>query len=200
MSEPSPEFSGEATGEAIGLTGKLLIATPAIEDSRFARSVILVCSHTEEHAMGIVLNKPMGDLRMQELLEQLGIDGAERAADRIVLNGGPVDRDRGFVVHTTDYCSEESTLAIGEGLGLTATKDILEAITSDHAPQSATLALGYAGWGAGQLEAELQENAWLVGVPDHDLIFSGNVMRKWEHALSMIGVTPDRLSSLSGEA
>ena len=197
----SPETDMHETGgpEANGLTGHLLIASPAIEDT-FARSVILVCAHSAEHAMGIVLNKPMADLRIGELLSQLQIEDADRAPDQAVLNGGPVDQDRGFVVHTSDYHSEDATLEIGGGLALTATKDVLEAMTSEDGPTRATLALGYAGWGPGQLESELQANAWLVGTPDEELIFGNAVTDKWRYALSMIGVAPEQLSGLSGQA
>jgi len=192
-------MDNESENKLDGLPGRLLIASPAIQDA-FARSVILVCAHSTEHAMGIVLNNPMTDLRIGELLSQLQIEDADRAPDQAVLNGGPVDQDRGFVVHTSDYHAEDSTLEIGGGIALTATKEVLEAIASEDGPTRATLALGYAGWGPGQLESELQDNAWLVGTADDELIFGTAIKDKWRYALSLIGVTPERLTGLSGTA
>jgi putative transcriptional regulator len=185
---------------AHSLGGKMLIATPAIGDSRFARSVVFMCAHTPEHAMGIIVNKPMGALRLPDLLEQLGIASTITAPDRPVLNGGPVDRDRGFVLHTDDFYSEEATLDVAQGVGMTATKDVLEAIASPDAPRQAVLALGYAGWGAGQLENEILANAWLVCEPSDELLFGLDLEGKWSRALRSIGVAPDKLSSLHGEA
>ncbi len=182
------------------LRNRLLIASPTIGDRRFDRSIIYMCVHTPESAMGIIVNKPMGALRLPDLLEQLGIEEHERAPDSHVLNGGPVDRDRGFVLHSDDYASEDATLAIASGIGLTATKDVLEAMTTDQAPRRAVLALGYASWGPGQLETEIMENAWLVGHADEELLFSGDLDEKWSRALTAIGVPPDKLSTLHGSA
>ncbi|WP_300552014.1 YqgE/AlgH family protein [Maricaulis sp.] len=182
------------------LGGKLLIATPMIGDPRFDRSVILMCDHSDEHAMGIIINKPVSGLRLPELFDQLGIETDITAPDRAVLLGGPVERDRGFVLHSNDFAADGSTLPVSEGIGLTATKDILEAIASDHPPRRSVLALGYAGWGPGQLEDELTANAWLVADPDEALIFSDTNDDKWEKALAIIGISPEHLSSLSGHA
>lgn len=182
------------------LGGKLLIATPSIGDPRFDRTVILMCDHDAEHAMGIVLNKPVDGLRMPELFNQLEVDSPVPTPDRPVLLGGPVDRDRGFVVHTPDFEAEGSTLAITRKIGLTATKDVLEAIASDNPPWRSVLALGYAGWGAGQLEDELAANAWLVTDPDEALIFDESSETKWERALEALGVTPEHLSMAAGHA
>lgn len=182
------------------LNGKLLIATPSIGDPRFDRTVILMCDHSADHAMGIVINKPVEGLRMPDLFEQLGIEHAEGAPDRPVLLGGPVDRDRGFVLHSTDFRAEDSTLPVCDGILLTATKDVLEAIASTRPPRRSLLALGYAGWGAGQLEDELAANAWLVTDPDEALIFETEDTGKWEAALDRIGVTPEHLSIISGRA
>lgn len=178
----------------------MLIATPAIGDPRFARSVVFMCAHTSEHAMGIIVNKPMGALRLPDLLDQLGIESTITTPDRPVLNGGPVDRDRGFVIHTDDFYSEEATLDVASGLGMTATKDVLEAMASHDGPRQAVLALGYAGWGAGQLENEILANAWLVCDPNDELLFDIDLASKWARALNSIGVSPERLSSLHGEA
>jgi putative transcriptional regulator len=182
------------------LGGKLLIATPMIGDPRFDRSVILMCDHSDEHAMGIIINKPVSGLRLPELFDQLGIETDTTAPDRAVLLGGPVERDRGFVLHSDDFAADGSTLPVSAGIGLTATKDILEAIASDHPPRRSVLALGYAGWGPGQLEDELTANAWLVADPDEALIFSDTNDNKWEKALAIIGISPEHLSSLSGHA
>ena len=182
------------------LGGKLLIASPSIGDPRFDRTVILMCDHSEDHAMGIVLNKPVEGLRLPSLLEQLGIEGEASAPDRAVLVGGPVERDRGFVLHSTDFASDDSTLPISDTIGLTATKDALEAIASPNPPRRSLLALGYSGWGAGQLEEELAHNAWFVADLDEDLIFAESAETKWERALDLLGVDLERLSSLSGNA
>jgi putative transcriptional regulator len=182
------------------LTGRLLIANPSIGDTRFDRSVILICSHCEEHAMGLVLNRPVPELRLRTLLKQLKIEEAENAADALVLQGGPVDRDRGFVLHSDDYQIEESTLEVGGGIALTATRDILKDLASGRGPQKAILALGYSGWGPGQLEEEIQHDAWLIGLPDEELVFSERTHVKWDHALGILGIHPARLSQFSGEA
>ena len=191
--EASPDLAG-------GLGGKMLIAAPAIGDPRFSRSVVFMCAHTAEHAMGIIVNKPMGALRLPDLLEQLGIESTITVPDRPVLNGGPVDRDRGFVLHTDDFYAEDATLDIGPGVAMTATRDALEAIASEDAPREAILALGYAGWGAGQLESEILANAWLVCDASDELLFGPDLAGKWARALTSIGASPDRLSSLHGRA
>ncbi len=182
------------------LAGKLLIATPAIEDPRFRQAVILVCTHDDDHAMGLVLNRAVENLSLPELLDQLGVDGSDAAEEAHVLMGGPVGRDRGFVLHSEDYDSEGATLPICEGVCLTATKDVLHAITSDTPPEHFVLVMGYSGWSAGQLEMELAENVWLVGNPDMPLVFDPSLDTKWSRALARIGVSPDRLQVSGGRA
>lgn len=182
------------------LRGKLLIATPGIGDPRFDRSVVLICDHSPDHALGIVLNKPVEGLKLPELFEQLEIDGAAPAPDRPVMLGGPVDRERGFVIHTVDFDAGEETMPVSEDIALTATKSILDAIVSAAPPRRSLLALGYAGWGAGQLEDELAANAWLVADADESLIFDDCGEQKWERALDKLGVTLEHLSALSGHA
>lgn len=182
------------------LAGKLLIAAPAIEDPRFSRAVILVCTHNAEHAMGIVLNKASEHDKLPELLDQLGVDGHDASDDAHVLLGGPVGRERGFVLHSEDYDSEGATLNICEGVCLTATRDVLHAITSETPPERFVLALGYSGWGAGQLEMELAENVWLVGEPDVALVYDPSLDTKWSRALARIGISPDRLQISGGKA
>jgi len=182
------------------LAGKLLIAAPAIEDPRFRQAVILVCTHNEEHAMGIVINKLADGVDLQELLDQLGVDGDEAPEDGLVLSGGPVGRDRGFVLHSEDYDSDGATLSICDGVCLTATRDVLHAMASDSPPEHYVLALGYSGWSAGQLEEELAENVWLVGTPDLALVYDPSLDTKWSRALTRIGVSPDRLQVSGGRA
>jgi len=182
------------------LTGKLLIASPAIGDPRFDRALIYVCDHDEEHAMGIAINNPVEDLRLPTLFDQLGIESDILVPDRAVLNGGPVDGDRGFVLHTSDFSHESATMRVSGDICLTATRDVLDAMASDHPPRRSVLALGYAGWGPGQLEDELQASAWLIADPDESLLFDDFFDNKWDRALEMIGVDPSRLSAISGHA
>lgn len=189
--------SGGARGS---LRGQLLIATPGIGDPRFARTVVFVCAHNEEHAMGLILNRPMGGLRLPDLLDQLGVRSSIKVPDRPVRAGGPMEQDRGFVLHTDDFYLEDATVRVADHVGLTATKEVLEAIASPQAPRNAVLALGYAGWGPGQLEEELKQNAWLLAPPKDDLVFGDALDGKWEGALGSIGVNPAMLSSLSGRA
>ncbi|MBI1361840.1 MAG: hypothetical protein GC155_16310 [Alphaproteobacteria bacterium] len=180
--------------------GKLLIASPGIEDPRFRQAVILICTHNEDHAMGLVLNKAAEDLSLPELLDQLGVDGDEAPDDRHVLLGGPVGKDRGFVLHSEDYDSDGATLSVCDGVCLTATRDILHAMTSESPPERYVLALGYSGWSAGQLEQELADNVWLVGDADLPLVFDHSLDTKWSRALTRIGVSPDRLQVSGGRA
>lgn len=187
--------------ETEGLTGKLLIAMPGIDDERFEKSVILLCAHTEDHAMGIVLNKEMDDLRLPELLDQLNVPVVGLLPDAPVLQGGPVGQDRGFVIHTEDFESIGATVPITNTLRLTATKEILKAIASTNPPERSRLALGYSGWGPNQLEAELKLNVWLVADSDEGIIFDTDFDAKWEKAVKKLGVTPAQIQSgMSGSA
>ncbi|CAN0605419.1 unnamed protein product, partial [Ectocarpus sp. 12 AP-2014] len=142
------------------LNGKLLVAMPGIGDPRFSRSVILICAHSGDYTMGLVMNKPMDDLTLPELLDQLGIEQDIQLPSTYVLNGGPVGSDRGFVVHSNDYFSDGATVEVAENFSMTATRDVLRALATEGAPSQATMTLGYAGWGLGQLEHELSEHAW----------------------------------------
>jgi putative transcriptional regulator len=169
-------------------------------DPRFDRSVILMCDHSAEHAMGIVLNKRVEGLHLPEIFEQLGVETTKDTLDRPVLLGGPVERQRGFVLHTNDFETVDSTLAVTGNIGLSSTKDALDAMASNTPPRCAVLALGYAGWGSGQLEDELAANAWLVADADEALVFSTDIEGKWENALAVLGVTPEHLSGASGNA
>ena len=179
--------------ETEGLTGKLLIAMPGIDDERFEKSVILLCAHNEEHAMGIVLNKEMGDLRLPDLLDQLNVPIDGLLPDAPVLHGGPVGQDRGFVIHSEDFESIGATIPVGNGLRLTATKEVLAAIASSDPPSRSRLVLGYSGWGPNQLEAELKQNVWLVVDADEGIIFDTDFDGKWERAVNKLGVSPSQL-------
>ncbi|MEI9890829.1 MAG: YqgE/AlgH family protein [Caulobacteraceae bacterium] len=183
------------------LSGRVLIAMPGIDDPRFERAVILMCAHGRDHAMGLALNRPVEGLTTPDLLRRLGVLPNYPMLESPVLFGGPVDRERGFVVHTDDYNCARSSLPIGEGLAWTATRDVLEAMADGvRHPRHALLALGYAGWGPGQLERELHENVWLTCEPDEDLLFGADHDLKWTKALAKIGATPGTLSIHAGRA
>jgi putative transcriptional regulator len=183
------------------LSGQLLIAMPGIGDPRFERAVILVCAHDNEHAMGVAVNQPVEGLTVPDLLERLNITATIEVPPDLVLLGGPVERERGFVLHTSDYRSPEMTLDISQEVALTATRDVLEAMASHNGrPRRSFLALGYAGWGAGQLEREIRENVWLTCPADEDLLFSANYETKWSRALAKLGIDPRLLSAQTGQA
>lgn len=181
------------------LAGKLLIAMPGIGDPRFERTVILVCAHNDALAMGVVVNKPREEVRLGEVLDALGLDAEGDAVDRIVLNGGPVTPDRGFVLHSEDF-EGEGTQEVAPGLRLTTSRDVLEAIGRARPPRDYVLALGYAGWGAGQLESELTHNVWLVADARSDIVFAVKPERAWERAIASLGLKPGMLMSEGGSA
>lgn len=189
------------------LDGQVLVAMPGMMDERFARSVIYVCAHSPEGAMGIVLNRPAANVNVPDLLVQLEIIPElerirlpERVGRMQVLMGGPVETSRGFVLHSPDFHIAQSTLPIDDSVCLTATIDILRAIARGDGPQDAVLALGYAGWGAGQLELELQANGWLNCPADAELIFNTPADVRYEMALRRIGIEPAMLSVEAGHA
>lgn len=198
---------GDPTSQGGYLDGQLLVAMPVMGDSRFERSVIYLCAHSAEGAMGIMVNRPAGSIDFPQLLMQLNIidrndqislpDSAETMK---VLSGGPVDTGRGFVLHSSDYFIANATLKINDGVCLTTTIDILKAIAKGNGPQHAILALGYAGWRAGQLEEEIQDNGWLHCDADPELIFGDNVEDKYDLALRKIGIDPGMLSNAAGHA
>lgn len=177
------------------MTGQLLVAMPQMRDARFTRTVIYLCAHTDDGAMGLIVNRLVGALTFPDLLSQLGIDNAEHTEHIRIRSGGPVETGRGFVLHSTDYV-DDATLQVGGEIGLTATLDILKDIAEGHGPRRSLLALGYAGWGPGQLDAEMQQNAWLNVPPDEDLVFDDNLNDKWERSIGKLGVN---LSTLSGD-
>ena len=183
------------------LAGRLLIAMPGIGDPRFERAVILMCAHSADNAMGVTVNHPLDGLSLGELLERLGVKPKVNRMQQAVLAGGPVDRERGFVIHTADYSTSESTLPVNEEVSLTPTREVLEAMAdTDRRPRQSILALGCATWGAGQLEQEIRENVWLACEADESLIFDEDHETKWARALAKIGVRADHLSAQAGSA
>ncbi len=193
MSGPDPE------GDF--LAGRMLIAMPGIGDPRFERAVILMCAHSADNAMGVTVNHPLDGLSLGELLERLGVEQKAIRMQQAVLAGGPVDRERGFVIHTADYSTNDSTVAVNEDLSLTPTREVLEAMAdADRRPRQSILALGCATWGAGQLEQEIRENVWLACEADESIVFDENHETKWARALATIGVRADHLSAQAGSA
>ena len=189
------------------LDGQMLIAMPGMEDTRFARSVIYLCAHSEEGAMGIIINQPAVKVNFPELLVQLDVIEKDevirlpnKAGAMQVLKGGPVETGRGFVLHSNDFFIDNSTLPIDTGISLTATVDILRAIAKGAGPDRAVLALGYAGWSAGQLEVEMQHNGWLNVPAEPSLIFDTALESKYERAIRMMGIDLARLSTQAGRA
>jgi len=189
------------------LDGQMLIAMPSMRDERFSRSVIYVCAHSSEGAMGIIVNQVAANVNFPDLLVQLEVIPAtdliqlpQRAGSVRVLKGGPVETGRGFVLHSADFFIENSTLPIDDGICLTATLDILKAIARGNGPASAVLALGYAGWAPGQLENEIQDNGWLHCTADTELIFGSDNEAKYEKALKKLGIHLGMLSSEAGHA
>ncbi len=183
------------------LAGRMLIAMPGIEDPRFERAVLMICAHDDQHAMGLAVNRPVEGLTVPGLLTRLGVKQAIELPDDLVLLGGPVNPERGFVLHTNDYLCEESSQAVGDGVALTTTLQVLEAMAShNRRPRRAILTLGYAGWGAGQLESEIREGVWLTCDPDDDLLFGDDHEHKWSMALAKMGVGAEVLSPETGRA
>lgn len=183
------------------LAGQLLIAMPGMNDPRFAHSVILLCAHDEEHAMGIAINTPMRGITVEGLLKQLGIANESLAdPDQAVLFGGPVENERGFVLHSLDWHRDGMTLPVTPGVGLTTARDILEDMGQGAGPHFSSVAVGYAGWGPGQLEEELRANAWLTCAASRSLIFDDRYDDKWQKAIATLGVSAAHLSGHSGRA
>jgi putative transcriptional regulator len=189
--------AAEETGFPLhSLASQFLIAMPQLQDHRFERAVIYLCAHNEEGAMGLVVNKLIGSLTLPELLQQLKIPAEGLIGAPRVHFGGPVESGRGFVLHSADYL-EDGSLVVGNELALTATLDILRAIGRGEGPRQSLLALGYAGWGPGQLDGELQRNSWLHVPADEELVFGKELDKKWQRALAKLGVD---LTMLSGDA
>lgn len=188
------------THETVNLAGKLLIAMPGMADPRFAQTVIYMCAHGDDGGMGLIVNKPQHDVDFSNLLKQLGITSVPGARDIRVHFGGPVELARGFVLHSSDYIAEDSTLRVDDGIGMTATTEVLEVLAQGKGPKTSMLALGYAGWGPGQLEREIAKNGWLTCDPRNDIIFGRANEHKWTGALKTLGIDPLLLSETSGRA
>ncbi|NHB75306.1 YqgE/AlgH family protein [Rhodobacter calidifons] len=183
------------------LAGQILIAMPGMTDPRFERSVVLLCAHSAEGAMGLIVNKPLEDLSFSGLLEHLGIPLGPLGRDIRVHFGGPVERGRGFVLHSADWRpAGEGTMQVPGGLEMTATINVLEALASGGGPGKALLALGYSGWGPGQLEAEIARNDWLTSDAPEGLVFGSDDRVKWSEALRGMGIDPLTLSAAAGRA
>ena len=196
MNEPL----GSDGDQRLDLTGKLLIAMPAMGDPRFARAVVFMCAHSAEGAMGLIINKPVPDLRLRTLLQQIGVAAGSAVDEAAVRYGGPVEHARGFVLHSGEYRSRVTTLAVTAEYGMTATIDVLEDLGAGQGPARAIVALGYAGWGPGQLEGEIAQNGWLTVDASPDLVFDLPDGSKWEAALKRLGVDALALSSAAGRA
>ena len=181
------------------LAGQVLIAMPSMGDPRFAHSVIYLCAHSKDGAMGIVVNRPLAQPSFEDLLKQLKIDPVPPARSIRLCSGGPVENARGFVLHTTDW-TDPATLKVDGALGLTASLDILKAIATGGGPEKGVLALGYAGWGPGQLDTEIIQNAWLSAPPDMGVLFDSEHDTKWRRALVVLHVDPLMLSGTAGRA
>lgn len=189
----------DSTSTESSLTGQLLVAMPSMTDPRFERTVIYVCAHSAEGAMGLVVNRLIDSLTFPGLLEQLGIETSGLDDDLPIHFGGPVESSRGFVLHSADYV-QDSTLVIEHDVALTATIDVLRAIASGQGPRRRVMALGYAGWAPGQLDAEIQANGWLLVPPDQELLFDADNDTKWDRALAKLGIDLSLLSSEAGHA
>ncbi len=187
------------TDESGYIEGQLLIAMPTMTDPRFERTVIFLCAHSAAGAMGLVINKPLTNITFPDLIEQLGIQDVPSRDDIRLHFGGPVETGRGLVLHSTDYV-REATVKVGEEVALTATVDVLKAIADDAGPDKTILALGYAGWRAGQLEGEIQANGWLHCEADSELIFAAELDKKWSNAIKKLGIDPSLLSMDAGHA
>lgn len=189
----------EATHEEGRLTGQLLIAMPAMDTPHFAQTVIYLCAHTAEGAMGIVLNRPLASPSFDDLLQQLDIEPAPPARRIDLFRGGPVDSARGFVLHSADWTGDGSLL-VEDSVALTASLDVLKAIAEGGGPARGLLALGYAGWGPGQLDQELQDNAWLTAPANEALLFDSDHDTKWRRAMATLKIDPLLLSGVAGHA
>lgn len=191
---------GKDEGQDGFLTGRMLIAMPQMSDPRFRRSVVYICSQSDRGAMGLIVNKPLPSLSFIDLLEQLDIETENLRGSLPIHYGGPVETGHGFVLHSTDYTMSDATLRVADGVGLTATIDVLRAIARGAGPQHAFLALGYAGWSAGQLEGEIRANGWLHCDADDELVFGHDIESKWERALAKLGIEVGMLSGTAGTA
>lgn len=181
------------------LAGRLLLAMPQMGDPRFHKAVIFMCAHDENGAMGLVINHVVPGLDMRQLLRQMNIDMAADTGISPVMSGGPVEAGRGFILHSSEFVQKD-TVKICDGFSVTGTVDALRAIAAGEGPDDMLFILGYAGWGAGQLDQEIRQNAWLVADPDHELIFNPAMDEKWDRAIGKLGINPAMLSDSAGRA
>jgi putative transcriptional regulator len=207
MNNPAKKSGAAAPANSASLEGQILIAMPTLREGPFARAVVYLCAHREDGAMGIIVNRRAEAINFPDLLVQLDVVKADesivlppRAGEVRVLRGGPVEKQRGFVLHSGDYFIDNSTVTIADDICLTATLDILRAIASGKGPEKAVLALGYAGWSSGQLESEILANGWLNCPADPNLVFDADLASKYDRALAKIGVNAAMLSSEAGHA
>jgi putative transcriptional regulator len=207
MNNPAKKSGAAAPANSASLEGQILIAMPTLREGPFARAVVYLCAHREDGAMGIIVNRRAEAINFPDLLVQLEVVKADesivlppRAGEVRVLRGGPVEKQRGFVLHSGDYFIDNSTVTIADDICLTATLDILRAIASGKGPEKAVLALGYAGWSSGQLESEILANGWLNCPADPNLVFDADLASKYDRALAKIGVNAAMLSSEAGHA
>ena len=189
----------DESGSDFYFTGQLLVAMPGMRDEQFYKTVIYICAHTDDGAMGLVLNQVIKGLSFPSLLEQLGIEEGANGRAVPIHFGGPVEAGRGFVLHTDDY-QQDATLEVDGGVSLTATVDVLKAVARGRGPKQSLLALGYAGWGPGQLDDEIKANGWLQAPADRELIFDGDQATKWDRSIEKIGIDPRMLSDEVGHA
>lgn len=182
------------------LLGKLLIALPGMPDKRFERSVIFICAHSDQGAMGLIVNKPFEGLSFRELIERLDVRVTSNAPEPPILFGGPVGTGQGFVLHTSEFGHDEATMPVTSEISLTATIDILRAIAEGRGPTKALFALGYAGWGPGQIEGELSSNGWIHCDAEKSILFDLNCDDKWRAALATLGADISGLSAEAGRA
>lgn len=185
--------------ETTRLTGQLLIAMPAMDDPRFAQSVIYICAHTDDGAMGLVVNRPLASPTFEDLCKQLDVSSGPPARQIALCDGGPVDGARGFVLHTADWTTDGS-MQVDDGVALTASLDVLKAFAAGEGPRAGFLALGYASWGAGQLDNEMGANVWMSAPASVDVIFDDDHASKWRRAFAQIRVNPALLSPAAGHA
>ena len=181
------------------LTGKLLIAMPGLADPEFSHSVVYVCAHGEDGAMGLIINRPLPKPSFPQIVRQLKVSEGDPARSIGLFKGGPVEAARGFVLHSADWTGDDS-LKVDDDVALTASLDVLKAIADGGGPRQGMLALGYANWGPGQLDREMRENSWLTASADPDLLFGPEHDRKWEMAMFKLHIDPGKLSSQSGSA
>jgi len=191
--------SAEAEQKPNWLTGQLLVAMPGMADPRFSQAVIYICSHGPNGAMGLVVNRLFGEADFGMLLDQLNVESAFGTPDILVQFGGPVEMGRGFVLHSGEYL-REGTTQIDDSIAVTATVEIIQDLADGKGPERALMALGYAGWGAGQLEEELKNNGWLTVSADENILFDTDLESKWSRAMAKIGVSPSMLSDTAGHA